>query len=462
MAEAEKELKTPSSGGGRIVSMDQFRGYTVLTMFIVNFLGEYKNVYDWLKHDDTWINYADIIMPGFIFAVGFSFRLTIIKRIPKIGALKTYLTYVRRSLALCAVSIAIFGIGNSFKGYDSFFTDPYTGTVASEELAAYHSEEAGFWDVPPYFWANIKAVTLKVLKADLWETLAVIGVTQLLVLPFITLPFWARVIVMLGFGFGHAFLTHWFNWQFMFGWQGPDGSWVNSEIGLNNWMGEIWQTGGRSWDGGCFGTVSFAFAMVAGSLCYDMMSKNDAQSSCKKLILSGLGFIVFGYALSCLSCLYQADVADSADPSIRRGRGQAASPVMPDFSKASEVESMLAPLPFGPNPEGGKYLTNYWMTAKRVITLPFIVIATGSSMLLLAIFVAICDIGGFTLGFFRTMGMNPLAAYFIHEVIMHSFLFPTLPEDMAPWLVIVSLGLFLLFVWAMVRNLEKQNIYIRM
>jgi hypothetical protein len=36
-----------------------------------------------LKHNDTFFSYADSIMPSFIFAVGFSYRLTILKRLPQ-------------------------------------------------------------------------------------------------------------------------------------------------------------------------------------------------------------------------------------------------------------------------------------------------------------------------------------------------------------------------------------------
>ena len=41
------------NGGGRILSMDQFRGYTVAGMFLVNFLGGYAAIHPVFKHNNT-------------------------------------------------------------------------------------------------------------------------------------------------------------------------------------------------------------------------------------------------------------------------------------------------------------------------------------------------------------------------------------------------------------------------
>ncbi len=60
----------------RIVSLDQFRGYTVVGMLFVNFLGGYQVVPAVFKHHNTYCSYADTIMPQFFFAVGFAYRLT--------------------------------------------------------------------------------------------------------------------------------------------------------------------------------------------------------------------------------------------------------------------------------------------------------------------------------------------------------------------------------------------------
>ena len=69
----------------RIVSLDQFRGYTVVGMLFVNFLGGYIVVPAVFKHHNTYCSYADTIMPQFFFAVGFAFRLTFLRRLATSG-----------------------------------------------------------------------------------------------------------------------------------------------------------------------------------------------------------------------------------------------------------------------------------------------------------------------------------------------------------------------------------------
>jgi len=49
----------PSGVAARLVSLDQFRGYTVLGMFVVNFLGGFTVTPALLKHHNTYFSYAD-------------------------------------------------------------------------------------------------------------------------------------------------------------------------------------------------------------------------------------------------------------------------------------------------------------------------------------------------------------------------------------------------------------------
>ena len=72
--------EAPSLLNQRLVSLDQFRGYTVAGMFLVNFLGGFNACPEILKHHNTYNSYADTIMPGFFLAVGFAFRLTFGRR----------------------------------------------------------------------------------------------------------------------------------------------------------------------------------------------------------------------------------------------------------------------------------------------------------------------------------------------------------------------------------------------
>ena len=96
---------------GRIASLDQFRGYTVVGMLAVNYLGRFAAVHPLLKHHNTYCSYADTIMPQFFFAVGFAYRLTFLRRVERDG------TSAAVRHALCA-GFGLLLLGLVFYGLD--------------------------------------------------------------------------------------------------------------------------------------------------------------------------------------------------------------------------------------------------------------------------------------------------------------------------------------------------------
>jgi predicted acyltransferase len=103
-------MPASSAPGKRIVSLDQFRGYTVLGMFLVNFVGGFSACQYVLRHHNTFCSYADTIMPQFFFAVGFAFRLTFGRRIRTLGAAAAYGRVVRRLLGLALVALVVYTV----------------------------------------------------------------------------------------------------------------------------------------------------------------------------------------------------------------------------------------------------------------------------------------------------------------------------------------------------------------
>src|SRR4051794_10753374 len=95
----------------RIVSLDQFRGYTVAAMFIVNFIGGLMVIPRVFKHNTTFFTCADSIMPSCMFAAGFSCRLTMLRRTEQVGAASARRRAIVRSLALILVSLILEGLG---------------------------------------------------------------------------------------------------------------------------------------------------------------------------------------------------------------------------------------------------------------------------------------------------------------------------------------------------------------
>src|SRR5262249_49641950 len=99
----------------RIESLDQFRGYTVLGMFFVNFFGSLAVIPAVFKHHHSYFSYADSIMPQFFLAVGFAYRLTLLKRLETVGWRAAYLKVVRRNLGLILLGAVIYHIDGGAK-----------------------------------------------------------------------------------------------------------------------------------------------------------------------------------------------------------------------------------------------------------------------------------------------------------------------------------------------------------
>jgi predicted acyltransferase len=574
----------------RIASVDQFRGYTVAGMCLVNFLSPFLSVPAQLKHNESWFSYADSIMPSFFFVVGYSFRLTYLRRRITTTWLQTAKAYLRRSLVLFLLSFAIYALTVDWTRWtdsssmppefeagrpmppptqsfevlvararqasgDPKSTDPDQNSQAvlqaagrigemalslkprrpelqadydaAENAARLAKAEADAYLGPAtervrawqalgstgrrlFHW---KIQAARLLKAELWETLALIAAAQLLVLPWIGFRPAVRLAVLIAYGLAHSALCAWFNWDFVYG--------IN-----HNWMSQLWMTGDcRSWDGGVFGSLSWAVAILAGTLAYDLVQgATSTGASARRLFLFGAGFMLFGYSLSCLGRLYDLDSGEVSALRERRARQYAEqawldrliehyrrrvkvvrdnaakedvlklqsriavlqdqrdaypdldlapNPFAPTWSQARDrsLSQLLADPPFVAAPRddvqaaGGPAiehrLWNYWMLGKRVPTLSFMTFASGFACVLYSLFVLGCDRLGLRLGVFRTFGTNALVAYFTHGMLALAvwvFVPSTagLPSALAAFVVFFTL------TWLLVRQLEKRNIYIKL
>jgi predicted acyltransferase len=106
----------------RLHSLDQFRGYTVAAMFLVNFLGDFSAVHPLLKHRNTYCSYADTIMPQFFFAVGFALRLAFMRHAASAGLGPARWRLVKRCLGLIVVGAIVYHVnGTTFTWHRSLF-----------------------------------------------------------------------------------------------------------------------------------------------------------------------------------------------------------------------------------------------------------------------------------------------------------------------------------------------------
>jgi predicted acyltransferase len=139
----------------RILSLDQFRGFAIFGMILVNYLGQFDLIPETFKHPRFGMTFANTIAPYFIFAVGMGFRMSMGRRISKFGKAKAYWQAAKRYLLLIFIGILVYG------------PDP---------------------------------------KCDMWDALVDIGFGGLLVLPFIMSSKLVRFIVAMVYLIGHQLI----------------------------------------------------------------------------------------------------------------------------------------------------------------------------------------------------------------------------------------------------------------
>ncbi len=232
---------SPSKPPGRVESLDQFRGYTVAGMLLVNFLGGFKAVPAILKHHNTYCSYADTIMPQFFLAVGFAYRLTMLRRLDRDGKSVAYGHAVSRAMGLLLLGFVVYHLDGGVTSWDELKS---LGVV-------------GFFKVA--------------FQREIFQTLVHIALASLWVLPVIAAgPGW-RLAWLIGSAAIHVALSEW--WYY---------DWVMTRPGI---------------DGGPLGFLTWTIPLLAGSFAYDFLSQGN-RIGLQRLCLAALAMMAIGYGLT--------------------------------------------------------------------------------------------------------------------------------------------------------------------
>jgi predicted acyltransferase len=239
-------MAAPGSESARLSSLDQFRGYTVLGMFVVNFVGGFLVVPAVLQHHHIYCSYADTIMPQFFFAVGFAYRLTLLRRLKSAGPTAAYGHVVRRNLGLILLGVVIYHLGGGVHSWDEL------RQLSLGEFAH------------------------RALKRQPFETLVHIGVASLWVLPVMASGPAVRVGFACLSGLLHLGLSAWFYYP-----------WVLADPpGI---------------DGGPLGFLTWTVPLLVGSFAYDVVASGSRPAAkIASLTVGAVLLMAVGYGLSCL------------------------------------------------------------------------------------------------------------------------------------------------------------------
>lgn len=225
-----------SSGSGRIPSLDQFRGFTVISMILVNFLGDFECMPWTFKHHREGLSFADTVAPSFLFAVGIGFRMTFMRALKTLGMRGACWAAIRRYIILIILGTLVYS-----EGFD--MSDPM-GSIRD------------------------------VLRCDMWDALVDIGFCGLLALPFIFRGVKTRALAGIGFLVFYQILYSVFGY----------GKWVMA----------------RSIDGGPLGPLSWVFPLLMGSLVYDGLQGLKPKDAVKSGLGLGVLLVAIGAGLSLL------------------------------------------------------------------------------------------------------------------------------------------------------------------
>lgn len=234
---------TPDWPPDRLRSLDQFRGYTVLGMVFVNFIGGAVAIPATFKHHHTYCSYADTIMPQFLFAVGMAYRLTLLRRFQQGHTREVFWRAAKRNLALILVGIVVYGLGGQYKTWDELIS------------------------------TDVVTFLKSTFKRQPFAALVHIGVTALWTLPVILAPGWGRVLFAVASGGLHVCLSYagYYQWN------------MTPPVGI---------------DGGPLGFLTWTVPLIAGTLAYDLVAR-PGRGVAGLLGWAG-ALMAIGYGLSCL------------------------------------------------------------------------------------------------------------------------------------------------------------------
>jgi predicted acyltransferase len=416
----------------RMTALDQFRGYAVAGMVLVNFLGNYACAPRILRHTNDYCSYADTIMPNFLFAVGFSIAVVWYRALSKaasamgleIGGLdarsvrgvarEVQWRLFRRSLALMLFAFVL------------YFPWGESGIMSRISTAT--------------FWFEI-------WKRHWFQTLTHIAWTTLWLLPILSWSWRGKWCWIAGGATAHVVLSEIFYFHFVH--QNPTGidggplgflTWgIPAALGL--WAGEYWsRSEGVKREGAMAASWEIRWLAIAGA------------------------WMLAGWLCSCLTRSYDVDAkTGGADNKVRIVADKLArSPVIDGLSVFAKGEQRgWAELPFVPPPTWQERSWNYWMMSQRAGTLSYLVFAAGFSLGLFVIWDWVVRRFAIEVPLFRCFGRNALFCYALHGFMIDAIgLWVT--KDAAAWIVYSSLmGLFAV-LFGLAWMLERKRIFIRL
>ncbi|MFM7058746.1 MAG: acyltransferase family protein [Planctomycetota bacterium] len=385
----------------RLSSLDQFRGFTMLGMLIVNFLGSYDVCPRLLQHTHDYCSFADLIMPQFLFAAGFSLRLTLVARRDRDGRVP-WGRLMRRIVSLAAIAVIWYSVTDAANLMARLRTQPLPDVLAA----------CG--------------------KRQWFQTLMQIAATTLWITPVVLCRPRTRLLFALASASLHVALSSWFLFD-----------WVHAAP--------------RSIDGGPLGFLSWSLPAIAGTWACDLVrncAADQRSSQLLRLLVTGCLACGAGWLLSQPTVLYSVAASSRPQPPL------ATDAVIPHPRRIAAWSGEFAEPPFVPPPPSEQRQGNYWMMTQRACSISYTLFSAGVSCLVFSGFRIACDFYRWQSALLRTLGTNSLAAYILHDILGWG-ISPFLSHDADLPSVSAGLALFIATTAGACRWLEIRGWYLR-
>lgn len=250
---ATLENSTNTATGGRMLSLDVFRGLTIAGMILVNNPGTWSAIYAPLKHAE-WhgATPTDFIFPFFLFIVGVSIALAFARRVEQGGTQRDlYWKVTKRTLIIYALGLIMSGFP-----YFNFSTIRVTGVLPRIALC--------------YFFASVIFLNTK------WRAQVAITVALLVI-------YWMLLTLVPAPGFSAGDLSK----------EGNLAAHIDRALlGLH-----IWRGGGRVYDPeGILSTLPAIAMTLCGALAgHWLRSSRTALEKTVGMFLAGFACVVAGW-----------------------------------------------------------------------------------------------------------------------------------------------------------------------
>ena len=92
----------------RILSIDIFKGLTILLMVFLNSFHPYDDVPAWSKHAGVYgLTYVDLIAPFFVFMLALNMKISYKRRVEKFGKNRALFRFIRRFLIFIGIGLVL-------------------------------------------------------------------------------------------------------------------------------------------------------------------------------------------------------------------------------------------------------------------------------------------------------------------------------------------------------------------